>query len=162
MVMKRWDGAAYQDITIVKRWDGAAWVDCTIYKRWDGAAWVDIALPGGGGGGGGGSLTVNKSGDADGNLLVPHAGSKATELVTSNSVTITPSGGTGPYTYAWNYVSGSTSPAVSSSTAAVVTFSATLFRNTSASSVWRCTATDSLSATGFVDVNVFLSYDTDA
>lgn len=47
MALKRWDGAAFVDLTTLKRWDGNTWVDVTILKRWDGSAWVDIGLPGG-------------------------------------------------------------------------------------------------------------------
>lgn len=73
--------------------------------------------------------------------------------ITTNSVTVTPEGGTGPYAYAWTYVSGDTFT-VSSASSATTTFSATLAAGETRHGVYRCTITDSLSATASVDVPV--------
>jgi hypothetical protein len=73
--------------------------------------------------------------------------------VTTNSVTVTPSGGTSPYTYAWTKVSGDTFT-VTSPTAAATTFSVTLGSGGLASAIYRCTVTDDASATYTVDVSV--------
>lgn len=149
MTMKRWDGAAFVDITVAKRWDGAAFVDLTVAKRWDGAAWVDIPLPGGGGG----SLSATASpGSASGSVT----DSNLFVNVVSNGVTVTPTGGTGPYTYLWMKLSGDSAVTVSNSTAASVTFSATVPRDQERSAVYRCIVTDSLAASAFVNVSVFL------
>lgn len=98
-------------------------------------------------------LAASKSGDATG--LRVGAG-----LVTSNSVTITPVGGVAPYSYAWAYVSGSASPAVSSATAQTVTWSASSSPVATVNAVWRCTVSDSGGSTPVtVDVNVELTWE---
>lgn len=75
--------------------------------------------------------------------------------ITTDTVTITPSGGTGPYTYAWAYLSGYVSFTVSSATAAAVDFtSLSLNPGQSRSGVWRCTVTDNVAATFEVDVAI--------
>src|SRR5688500_1349462 len=96
---KRWDGAAYIDLTIIRRWDGAAWQDVATLERWDGAAYVDT-----GWGGGGTSLSAIVS-----PATVETATVTGDELVAeleSESATVTASGGTAPYTYAWTRLSG--------------------------------------------------------
>jgi hypothetical protein len=72
--------------------------------------------------------------------------------VTTDSVTITAAGGTGPYTYAWSSVEG-LFPANSVSSA-TTTFTRTLTNGQSVSTIQRCTVTDSLAATFEVDVTV--------
>ena len=66
--------------------------------------------------------------------------------ITSNIDTATASGGTGPYTYAWTYVSGSSFTITAPSTAATA-FSTTLTASQYKNGTYRCTATDSLGAT---------------
>lgn len=146
---KRWDGAAWTTVSAIKRWDGAAWVDVAAVKRWDGSAWVDT---GWGGGGGGLSATVSP-GTATGEGITEDL----VETVFSNSVTVTPSGGTGPYTYAWSRFSGHSSIFAGSPTAATTEFSATFYKGQTRTAVFRCNVTDSLSATTFVDVPVTLT-----
>jgi hypothetical protein len=154
MTLKRWDGAAYIDLTTLKRWDGASWLDITLLKRWDGASWVDIALPGGGGG----SFSATASpGSAVGSVT----DSFLITVVTSNAVAVTPAGGTAPYTYAWTKVSGDSAPVPSSYTNSNVTFSASVGRDQERTATWRCTVTDSLSATTTVDVGVTLIHNSD-
>lgn len=147
MTFKRWDGASWIDCTTKKRWDGAAWVNLTVAKRWDGTTWVDFL-----GGGGSGLSAVAAPGSAYGivtnnNLFV---------TVTSNSVTVTASGGTGPYTYAWTRLSGDSAVSATSPTAATTTFSASVPRWDSREATMRCTVTDALSATAHVDIEVQL------
>ncbi|MEI6226853.1 MAG: hypothetical protein WCS72_19100 [Deltaproteobacteria bacterium] len=79
--------------------------------------------------------------------------------ITANTgnVTVSPSGGSSPFTYAWTYVSGDVDISVASATSATTHF----HRDISAfdvpqvwSAVWRCTVTDASSRTATVDVTV--------
>lgn len=77
--------------------------------------------------------------------------------VTTNSVTVTPSGGTGPYTYAWALVTGDTFT-VNSATSATTTFTISITAaGQDKSATYRCTVTDSLAATCSVTVGVSAS-----
>ncbi|CAB4153242.1 Tip attachment protein J [uncultured Caudovirales phage] len=78
----------------------------------------------------------------------------AATLVTS-SATVTATGGTSPYTYAWTRLSGSTLITATTPSAATTTFTgATLTSGTTVTAVFRCTITDNVAATKTVDVNV--------
>lgn len=156
MTQKRWNGSAFVDNTTAKRWNGSAWVDLTLAKRWDGAAWIDISLPGGGGGF---SATVS-NGNPQGNAFAFEPAPLAAS-VTTNSTTVTPSGGTAPYTYSWAHIAGDSAVSVSNPTAATVTFSANVFKNQEKEATFRCTVTDAVLATTTVDVVAYLSYSTD-
>lgn len=75
--------------------------------------------------------------------------------LTTASTTVTPTGGTSPYTYAWTRISGSTSITANTASAASTTFTgASLASGTTYSAVFRCTVTDNVAATKTVDVNV--------
>lgn len=75
--------------------------------------------------------------------------------IVTASTTVTPTGGTTPYTYAWTRISGSTSISATSATSATTTFTGTsLASGTTYSAVFRCTITDNVAATKTVDVNV--------
>lgn len=78
--------------------------------------------------------------------------------ITSNSTTVTPSGGTSPYTYSWSKVSGTTMT-LSGASSATTTFTATgIGQWNFVSALYRCTVTDSsspaLTATADVDVTL--------
>lgn len=73
--------------------------------------------------------------------------------VATSSVTVTASGGTGPYTYAWTNVSGDTFTPTAP-TAATTTFQITVAVDDVKTAQYRCTVTDSLAATYAVDVSV--------
>lgn len=92
------------------------------------------------------SLTGNGAGEV---TTGEGAGASAT------TCTVTPSGGTGPYTYAWTKVSGAT-VTVDAPTSATTSFTTTLSPGGFSYSVYRCTVTDSLSATATADVSVTL------
>lgn len=141
---KRWDGSAWVDLTTKKRWDGAAWVDLTVAKRWDGSSWVDFFS-----GGGGLSVTI-APGSASG--FFSEFSGPAIKHIDTNSVTATATGGTGPYTYAWTRITGSSALAANSPTAATTTFGANVPRNTIYTATFRVTVTDSLSATATADI----------
>jgi hypothetical protein len=74
---------------------------------------------------------------------------------------ITPalSGGLAPYTYLWERLSG-TGIAISSTTIAAPTFSAGLADGDSATSVYRCTVTDSIGTSVADTATVYFEYNT--
>lgn len=153
MTLKRYDGAAFQNIAAIKRWDGAAWVDLTVLKRWDGAAWVDIGLPGGGGGL---SATVSPATVSKVHVAASPA---AVTLTTTAPAVVTASGGNDPYTYAWTYVSGDSAIYPVSPTSNSSYFRGIVYQYSTVSAVWRCTVTDDDDATTTVDVNILLQYE---
>lgn len=79
---------------------------------------------------------------------------------TSGSVTVTATGGTPGYTYAWTHVSGSTDVTVTSASAAATTFGVTgLSDGATKSAIKRCTITDAAAATYTLDVAVQFTRD---
>lgn len=80
--------------------------------------------------------------------------------VTTDATTVTPSGGTGPYTYAWSYVSGDTHIVALSPTADTTAFGApTAYAELDA--VWKCTVTDAggLTAEALVSISISLTFE---
>lgn len=73
--------------------------------------------------------------------------------LTSSPATGTGAGGTAPYTYAWTYVSGN-SYTIDSPGLATTTFTTSLTAGQLKSGVYRCTVTDSLSATASATITV--------
>lgn len=93
------------------------------------------------GGGGGGSITVSVS---------PYIVSKTRSgigTITTPAATATPSGGTGPYTYAWSLMTGDTFT-VDSPTASSTTFTAFLGDGLNKNAIYKVIVTDSAAATG--------------
>lgn len=78
-------------------------------------------------------------------------GEQGTGTIWSNAATVTASGGTAPYTYAWSKVSGDTLT-VESSTAASTRFGHSSATVGTWTGVYRCTVTDAASNTATVDV----------
>jgi hypothetical protein len=75
-----------------------------------------------------------------------------TSTLTTDTTTATPTGGVGPYTYAWTNVSGATLT-VTASTSATTAFQATgLAVGEARDATYRCTVTDSTAATATADV----------
>lgn len=74
--------------------------------------------------------------------------------VTSNTIQVTPMGGTAPYTYAWS-IGGDARVGVDAPASAITTFSALLYED-SASATATCTVTDALGsvATAIVAVDL--------
>lgn len=73
-------------------------------------------------------------------------------LVTTNAVTVTPTGGTGPYTYAWTLETGNFT--IISPTSASTTFRSAVAAGEVVEDVATCTVTDSLAATASVTIGV--------
>ena len=93
-----------------------------------------------------------------GGMVVVVSGTTYTSRVgagalTSNTLTSSASGGTGPYTYAWTFVSGS-SYTINSPAAAATSFSTTLAALQLKDGWYRCTATDSLGVVAYFDSEV--------
>lgn len=76
---------------------------------------------------------------------------------TTNNVNAIPAGGTPAYTYSWVRQSGNATISVSSSTAQGPSWSASGTPTQTKSAVWRCTVTDSLSATAIPPSDVTVS-----
>jgi hypothetical protein len=73
-------------------------------------------------------------------------GTLGTGVATTDSTTVTPSGGTAPYSYVWTLLTydNATPPAANSPAAATSTFTQTgIGIGQSYSSTWKCTVTDS-------------------
>lgn len=79
--------------------------------------------------------------------------STSTGALTTNQVTVTPSGGTAPYTYAWAKVSGDT-VTINAATAATTDFTGTPATNETLAGEYRCTVTDNVAATASITVGV--------
>lgn len=158
MTMQRWNGVSWFDLTIAKRWNGTAWFDLTLAKRWNGVSWIDIPLPSGPPPG---SLIATVAPGAANGSVVQDSG-PTFKTVTSNSVTVTVVGGTGPYTHKWTKNTGSSAVQVTSPTSATTTFFASVPKNGSYTASMKDTITDSLGATTTVILpTVLLEYETD-
>ena len=155
MTAKRWDGSSLQDISTAKRWNGSSWVDITTAKRWDGNAWNDITFAGGGAPG---ALSAVSSGSAERIFHKKEPPFDNVVTLTTSPAVVTASGGTPPYTYQWTRISGDNRASCDSPTSYYTTWTANLYRNTTSSSVWRCTVKDSIGNTVYVDAPVELAY----
>jgi hypothetical protein len=72
--------------------------------------------------------------------------------------TVSPSGGLGPYSYSWAYVSGTAMTVTGASTATATFGSPVMTPGTSVSAVYRCTCTDSSGQTATADSNVSFTF----
>lgn len=86
--------------------------------------------------------------------------SNSGSVTSSGSPSTTPSGGVGPYTYAWTNISTSSgnTPSVSSSTAQNPSWTASVSDGTDSLSTWRVTVTDSGARTASTDITVTLTW----
>lgn len=99
-------------------------------------------------GGGGGSQTLSVSKNA-GNLTGSAVGG-STPPTTSQTITATASGGTAPYSYQWEYVSGDTGVLLANvSDREAYWYLANGDRPSSRTAIWRCKATDAIGNYGY-------------
>src|SRR5436190_12997256 len=106
--------------------------------------------------GAGGSLTATISHDTISKTVGGTSGAPRT--VTTATVTVTPSGGAGGYTYAWSRIEGDASITASAPTANATTFSATLDPDAYVTARFECVVTDVSGATVAKQVDVELQY----
>jgi hypothetical protein len=98
---------------------------------------------------------------ATANVSSVYGTGQAGTVITTGGVTITPTGGTAPYTYAWAKQSGDTVN-VTAPTAATTTFSQTGGAGEVFNATYCCTVTDDVAATFEVCVSVYITtYSTD-
>jgi hypothetical protein len=118
---------------------GGAWKNLVRIRAYVGGAWEDVASfiqP----------LTLSAS------PVSPNAFIFGSGTATTDAVTVTPSGGAGPFTYSWSLVSGTCT--IISPTSASTTFSRTLTSGERAEVTVRCTVTDSLGTIATIDIVV--------
>lgn len=119
---------------------------------------LGVGAAGGGGGGGGGGMTAAAAPTATSGTRIGGG------LTYSGTVTASPTGGTGPYTYAWARTGGGTTTEATTPSAASTTFR-TYFDTggQSRTAYFVCTVTDSLGAvanTAAVTVSLTSTVDT--
>lgn len=130
MTFARWTGSTWQTFTNYRRWTGSAWQPIANASRWNGSAWVQF-----------GFLQASTS------PSIVNGSSVTAGPVMTNATTVTVTGGTGSYTYAWNVVTSTGNTiAATSPTLATTTFFATV-NNTHPSSLGTatCSVTDTVS-----------------
>lgn len=137
-------GGVWRQLVGAKVFRSGAWRSILQVKVFASGAWRTVAnfSPPGGGGGGGGTLVVNTAPSSAGRI-------SSSQVITSVTITATPSGGTAPYTYAWSFFG---DPGVchinSPTTASTTVTAAPVDPGFTEGCQIRCTATDSLGATG--------------
>ena len=139
-------GGAFKTITRAKVRVNGAWRNIVSAKCLIGGEWKTV----GNFTSGGGTITL---------VLNPTTISAARRLstVTSTNVTATPSGGQGPYTYAWTKVSGDDISATNPNTAITAFRATTMTVDETRTAVFRCTCTDSFGNTDTEDLTVSLT-----
>jgi hypothetical protein len=95
MPLKVWNGSSWVTALAVKVWNGSSWVAASAGKVWNGSSWVQFFS----------SLFAAASPTfVSGSEQRFGAGSKY--VPATPTVYVTVSGGVAPYTYLWEYVSG--------------------------------------------------------
>lgn len=131
-------GGVWKPVTALRVNVAGAWKNVTKVRVNVGGVWKDAgtyltAL----------SATINDA--------APSGRTFGTNPVSTNVVTVTPSGGLAPYTYSWALISGRGSP--ESPTMASTRFSEYVDDYGTAVGLFRCTVTDALGATVTVDAD---------
>lgn len=154
-------GGTWQSITACKVFAQGAWRDIVAIKVFSGGTWRLVgnftAPPpppsggggsgsggGGGGGGGGGTITLSLSTASIRGIATNSA------TITSTGVTVTPSGGSAPYSYLWSIVTqdGLATYTINSPTTATTAVTGSgLPSDTTVSCTIHCVVTDSLGTT---------------
>lgn len=98
-------------------------------------------------------LTATVSGSASGT-----ASGFSAATITTSSVTALPSGGQGPYTYAWAYLSGDTAT-ILSPTQATTAFQRSANPGETLEGTFRCTVTDAYGSTATADATATFSHE---
>lgn len=135
---------AWRTITAAEAFVGGAWRTLVSAEAYVSGAWRGVGTfvqP----------LTLATS---------PSAVSKTAHafIITSDPVTATPSGGAGPYSYAWSVFSGGPFT-INSPTSATTTITANVTGGDKSGTV-QCVVTDSLGTTASATVDVSITYDT--
>ena len=137
--MKAFVGAAWREITSAKAFIGGAWRTLTVGKAYNGSAWQSAAsfvLPM--------SLTITPN----------PCNTGGSYYVVSRTMTATPTGGLGPFTYAWT-ITAQTGPrplALNSTSSANTTVGGNITYGDYTFTL-QCTVTDSLGTTAIAQVS---------
>lgn len=124
--LKRWTGAAWQAVNGLSWFDGTAFIPKPL-KRWTGSAWEIVSSP----------LSASASQPAGGVESDP-----GTVTVTTGSSSVTVTGGTGAYSFAWEKVSGDVEVTANAPLAQNCSFSADCGPGEVFSADFRCEVTD--------------------
>lgn len=142
-------GGAWRTITGAQVFSGGSWRTLVAIQVYSGGAWRQVAnfSPPGTGGGGGGTLSLS--------LSTYSISSSAHNVAdqTSSTVTVTPSGGTAPYTYVWSLDSqdGLATYSITTPTAATTSVEASgIPLGSTVGCAISCHVTDSLGATASI------------
>lgn len=137
-------GGVWRQLAGAKVFRSGAWRSILQVKVFYQGAWRTVAnfSPPGGGGGGGGTLVVSAAPSSAGRI-------SSSQVITSVTITATPSGGTAPYTYAWSFVGNAGVCHINAPTVASTSVTAApVDPGLTESCQIHCVATDSLGTSG--------------
>jgi predicted phage tail protein len=141
MALQQFRNGAWHPITTLYAYRSGAWQRLKTLKTYRGGAWqlVGIFTP---------PLT----------LAANNVGVSGYNSVETGSSTATPSGGLGPYSYAWSKVSGDTMTVSSPTTAGTGFGSPTMAPGGYSSAVYQCTCTDSAGQVASTTISVAFAF----
>jgi hypothetical protein len=141
----------WKDITGGKVYAGSAWRSLVAIKVYANGAWRDVANFSPPGPSGAGTISATASPNPCGAVGL-------TRTVVTPLCTVTPSGGTAPYTYAWSITVGTCT--INSPTSASTRFTKTgVNSGTEYDATAQCVVTDALGSTATVTVSLFFEHD---
>jgi hypothetical protein len=142
-------GTATKDTARMEAYPATTAKRATRIEAWDGSAWkvAQSFAP---------TMSLSVTPEVSGSSGSPSGG-----VITSAAAFATPTGGTGPYTYAWTIVSGN-ALTVNTPNSANTSFRSSVGPGNSKFAVYRCTCTDSLGTTADDTVNVTLTNTSEA